>query len=191
MNENEQYQLEDQAPAEDQGEQSSEESDIGIANEKENGELQEDYDIINIQKTQNQFYQVQQLTNDNQLQMRVSEDDNIVADVHHEDPSQINQSKNNKTQPLPKQLIRVAKDQPTTADYEEALGTRKPSAGAAIPESTQARKKANSRGQKSATNNLGGTQNKERGTFPSGESTEGQKEAGSRKSKITRNTSGG
>ena len=59
LNENEQYQLEDQAPAEDQGEQSSEESDIGIANEKDNGELQEDYDIINIQKTQNQLLNLQ------------------------------------------------------------------------------------------------------------------------------------
>ena len=83
--------MEDQAAEEDQGEQSSEESDIGIANEQEIGELKEDYDIINIQKTQNQFYQVQQLTNDNQLQMRASEDDDIVADVHQEgDPSQIN-----------------------------------------------------------------------------------------------------
>ena len=83
--------MEDQAAEEDQGEQSSEESDIGIANEQEIGELKEDYDIINIQKTQNQFYQVQQLTNDNQLQMRASEDGDIVADVHQEgDPSQIN-----------------------------------------------------------------------------------------------------
>lgn len=78
--------MEDEVPAEDQGQESSEESDIGIANEKENGEFQEDFDIINIQKTQNQFYQVQQLTNDNHLQMRVSENDNIVADVPEEDP---------------------------------------------------------------------------------------------------------
>ena len=86
MKENEQYHMEDEVPAEDQGQESSEESDIGIANEKENGEFQEDFDIINIQKTQNQFYQVQQLTNDNHLQMRVSENDNIVADVPEEDP---------------------------------------------------------------------------------------------------------
>lgn len=114
----------------------------------------------------------------------------MLAELPHDDQNQNSSSKNNKTQPLPKQLIRVAKDHPVNGDYD-ALEKRKPSAGAPLPESTQMRKKANSRAQKSTANNQGGNQNKERGSLPSGESVEGQKEAGSRKRKILRNTSGG
>jgi hypothetical protein len=65
-----------------------------------------------------------------------------LDNIQHEDQNSL--SKNNKTQPLPKQLIRVAKDHPNNGDYDN-FDKRKPSAGAIVSESTQAKKKASSR----------------------------------------------